>query len=99
MKITRIPSSRTGLFVIICFTLLVVALFVIGDKQKLFSNTSSYFIKFKEISGLKEGAMVQISGIAVGSVKNIVLPKRSGDSVLLTISVIKDGQPLIHADS
>ncbi len=99
MKITKVPSSRTGLFVIICFALLVVALFVIGDKQKLFSSTSSYFIKFKEISGLKEGAQVQISGIAVGSVKTIKLPQRSGDSVLLTITVIKDGLPLIHSDS
>lgn len=99
MKIAKIPASRTGLFVIICFSLLVIALFLIGDKQKLFSNTSKYFVKFREVNGLKQGAQVQISGINVGSVSAIELPKRSGDSVLITIQVVKDAQNLIHADS
>jgi len=99
MKIAKIPASRTGLFVIICFSLLVIALFLIGDKQKMFSNTSVYYVKFREISGLKQGAQVQISGISVGSVSGIELPKKSGDSVLLTIKVEKDAQPLIHEDS
>ena len=99
MKIAKIPASRTGLFVIICFSLLIVALFLIGDKQKLFSNTSTYFVKFREVNGLKQGAQVQISGINVGSVSAIELPKRSGDSVKLTIQVVKDAQNLIHSDS
>ncbi len=99
MKIAKIPASRTGLFVIICFSLLIVALFLIGDKQKLFSNTSTYFVKFREVNGLKQGAQVQISGINVGSVSTIDLPKRSGDSVKLTIKVVKDAQNLIHSDS
>lgn len=99
MKIAKIPASRTGLFVIICFALLVIALFLIGDKQKLFSNTSVYFVKFREVNGLKQGAQVQISGISVGSVSSIELPKKSGDSVLLTIKVEKNAQTLIHEDS
>src|SRR5947208_1525781 len=53
MKLTKIPASRTGLFVIVCFSLLVIALFLIGDKQKLFSNTSPYYIKFREANGIK----------------------------------------------
>ena len=99
MKIAKIPASRTGLFVILCFSLLVIALFLIGDKQKLFSNTSQYFVKFREVNGLKQGAQVQISGINVGSVSAIDLPKKAGDSVLITIKVIKDAQNLIHTDS
>ena len=88
MKITKIPASRTGIFVIICFALLVVALFLIGDKQKLFSSTSSYFVKFRDINGLKQGAQVLMSGISVGSVSKIELPKHSGDSVVVTIQVV-----------
>ncbi|MDP4220990.1 MAG: MlaD family protein, partial [Bacteroidota bacterium] len=99
MKIAKIPASRTGLFVIICFSLLVIALFLIGDKQKLFSNTSKYYVKFREVSGLKQGAQVQITGINVGSVSKIELPRKSGDSVLLTIQVVKEAQNLIHMDS
>src|SRR5579872_810028 len=99
MKITKIPASRTGIFVIICFSLLVIALFLIGDKQKLFSNTSTYHVKFREINGLKQGAQVMMSGMSVGSVSSIELPKRSGDSVFIAIHVIKEAQGLIHLDS
>src|SRR5438552_1046335 len=99
MKITKIPASRTGIFVIVCFALLVVALFLIGDKKKLFSNTSVYYIKFREVSGLKQGAQVIISGINVGSVHAIDLPKHAGDSVLVEVHIEKDAAPLIHTDS
>lgn len=99
MKISKIPVTRTGLFVILSFVLLTIILFVIGDKQKLFSSTIQYPVKFKEISGLKEGAQVQISGISVGSVSAINLPAKAGDSVLLTINIIKDAVGLIHTDT
>ena len=99
MKITKIPASRTGLFVIICFSLLVLGLFLIGDKQKLFSNTSTYYAKYKDVNGLKPGAQVIITGINVGSVNSIDLPKKAGDSVLISMHIVKDAQSLIHTDS
>jgi len=79
--------------------LLVIALFLIGDKQKLFSNTSEYFIKFREVNDLKKGAVIMISGINVGSVHSIDLPKNSGDSVLVAVNIVKDAVNLIHTDS
>jgi phospholipid/cholesterol/gamma-HCH transport system substrate-binding protein len=99
MKLTKIPASRTGIFVIICFSLLVIALFLIGDKSKLFSNTSTYNVKFRDINGLKQGAQVIMSGMNVGSVSAIELPKKSGDSVHVSIHIIKEAQGLIHLDS
>jgi phospholipid/cholesterol/gamma-HCH transport system substrate-binding protein len=99
MKITKVPASRTGIFVLVCFSLLIIGLFLIGDKQKLFSNTSNYFVKLREVSGLKKGAIVTISGISVGSVNSIEMPKRSGDSVLVSIHILKDAANLIHTDS
>jgi phospholipid/cholesterol/gamma-HCH transport system substrate-binding protein len=99
MKITKIPASRTGIFVIICFSLLIIALFLIGDKSKLFSNTSTYHVKFRDINGLKQGAQVIMSGMNVGSVSAIELPKQSGDSVNVSIHIIKEAQNLIHLNS
>ncbi len=99
MKLSKTPVARTGLFIIICFALLVIGVFVIGDKQQLFSNTFTYFAKFKDISGLKEGAQVQIQGITVGSVNDIELPRKSGDSVKVRLYVIRDALPLLHVDS
>lgn len=99
MKISKIPTAKTGIFVIVCFALLVIALFAIGDKEKLFSSTSQYYVKIKEISGLKTGAQVSMSGINVGSVKSISLPAKTGDSVIIELTIVEEAQKLIRKDS
>lgn len=99
MKISKIPTAKTGVFVIICFALLVVALFAIGDKEKLFSSTSEYFLKIKDISGLKTGAQVRMSGYPVGSVKGITLPTKLGDSVIIEMTIVEEARELIRKDS
>jgi phospholipid/cholesterol/gamma-HCH transport system substrate-binding protein len=99
MKISKPPVTRTGFFVVIAFGVLITLLFVIGDKQKLFSNTFKYYIKFKDVSGLKSGAQVLISGINVGSVGSVDLPIKAGDSVLLTVNIAHDALDLLHTDS
>jgi phospholipid/cholesterol/gamma-HCH transport system substrate-binding protein len=99
MKISKVPIARTGIFVTICFALLVVALFVIGDKEKLFSSTSTYYVKINEISGLKTGAQVRLSGYPIGSVKGISLPSKIGDPVIIQLTIIEDAKELIRKDS
>ncbi len=99
MKISKVPAARTAIFVIVSFVLLIIALFAIGNKQKLFSSSSDYFIKMKEISGLKEGAIINISGINVGAVSSINLPRFSGDSVVILIHVVNKADSLLHIDS
>ncbi len=99
MKISKIPTAKTGVFVIICFALLVVALFAIGDKEKLFSSTSEYFVKIKDISGLKTGAQVRMSGYPVGSVNGITLPGKIGDSVIISLTIVEEAMELIRKDS
>lgn len=99
MKISKVPIARTGIFVVICFTLLVIALFVIGDKEKLFSSTSTYYVKINEISGLKTGAQVRLSGYPIGSVKGISLPSKIGDPVVIELTIIDDAKELIRKDS
>lgn len=99
MKISKIPIARTGIFVVICFALLVIALFVIGDKEKLFSSTSTYYVKINEISGLKTGAQVRLSGYPIGSVKGISLPSKIGDPVIIQLTIIEEAKELIRKDS
>ncbi len=99
MKISKIPTAKTGIFVVICFALLVVALFAIGDKEKLFSSTSDYFVKIKDISGLKTGAQVRMSGYPVGSVQKITLPTKLGDSVIVEMNIVEEARELIRKDS
>jgi phospholipid/cholesterol/gamma-HCH transport system substrate-binding protein len=99
MKISKVPIFRTGIFVIVCFGLLVIALFAIGNKEKLFSATHKYYVKIREVSGLKDGAQVEMSGMNVGSVDDIRLPRFPGDSVFVTLNIVKQASDLLRRDS
>jgi phospholipid/cholesterol/gamma-HCH transport system substrate-binding protein len=99
MKFAKTPTTKTGIFVSVAFALIIIALFLIGDKEKLFSSSHRYYVKIKDINGLKEGAQVFITGINVGSVREVRLPRYPGDSVFLELRVVKDAQDLIRTDS
>lgn len=99
MKFAKTPTTKAGIFVVVAFGLMILALFLIGDKEKLFSPSDRYYVKIKEISGLKEGAQVFISGINIGSVRGVRLPEFPGDSVFLELRITKDAQRLIRTDS
>lgn len=71
-------AFRLGLFVIIGAAMVIIAIFVIGDKEAMFSKTFEVKAYFSNIEGLRSGAVVRLNGISVGSVKDI---KISGDSV------------------
>jgi len=99
MKRKPVPLFRIGLFVLAGFILLVVFIFLLGSKEKLFSNTIVYRARFQTVSSLKKGAQVQIAGINVGSVTDIRLPKNASDSVEVTLKVIDDAKHLIRNNS
>ena len=54
--------------------LLGVGVFLIGEQSNLFSRKNHYVIYFPSVSGLNEGNPVQLNGVEVGTVKDIVLP-------------------------
>jgi phospholipid/cholesterol/gamma-HCH transport system substrate-binding protein len=99
MKRKETPLLRIGLFVLAGFVILMVFVFLIGGKQKLFTSTSIYYARFSNVSNLQTGAPIQISGINVGTVTAIKLPKRSHDSVTVTMKVEEDALQLIRVDS
>src|SRR5687768_6954077 len=99
MKFSKTPTTKAGIFVSIAFALLVIALFLIGDKEKLFSSSDRYYVRIKDINGLKEGAQVYITGINVGSVRMIRLPRYPGDSVFLELRVVDEAHDLLRTDS
>jgi len=62
---------RLGIFIFIGTLLFIVAVFSIGGKESLFSQTYTVRALFSNIEGLREGAAVRYSGIVVGSVQSI----------------------------
>lgn len=99
MKRRTVPLFKIGLFVVSGFIVLLVFIFYIGSQEKLFSRTTKIHARFTTVSGLKSGAQVQLSGIAIGSVTDIYLPKAPGDPVRVTFKVLDRAMPLIRTNS
>jgi phospholipid/cholesterol/gamma-HCH transport system substrate-binding protein len=68
-------SIRVGLLVAGSAVVLMVFLFFIGSEQKIFSRKNEYKVRLDSVSGLAEGNPVKISGVTVGVVKDINLPR------------------------
>ncbi|MFV8270140.1 MlaD family protein [Flavobacterium sp. GT2N3] len=71
MEKTTSQKLRLGLFVIIGLTLFILAVYFIGDKQKMFGKTNHLKAVFNNVSGLQLGNNVRYSGINVGTVRGI----------------------------
>jgi len=75
-----LSGAKLGIFIFIGSTLLVIGIFMLGNKEALFKPTFIVKAYFQNIEGLRSGAPVKLSGIDAGAVQNI---KVVGDTVSL----------------
>jgi phospholipid/cholesterol/gamma-HCH transport system substrate-binding protein len=79
MPMPREPRSggafRVGLVILVAFAVLAAGIFLIGEKNNLFSRKNRYYVQFGSVSGLKPGSPVQLNGVAVGTVHKVELPQ------------------------
>jgi phospholipid/cholesterol/gamma-HCH transport system substrate-binding protein len=93
MKNTSFNNLRLGIFVLAGTVLLVVTLYVIGNKRNMFSSVFRVSANFQNVSGLVAGNNVRFAGIDVGTVEKI---KISNDtSVQVTMVIRKEVRPFI----
>ena len=78
-------ALRLGIFVASAVILFIVAIYLIGSKQNLFSSTTDIHASFKDIRGLMTGNIVRFAGINIGTVKDIQLVADSSVIVTMTI--------------
>lgn len=71
MAKTTLENLRLGIFVVIGTVLLLLAAYLIGNRQNMFGQTFDITATFKNASGLQNGNNVRFSGINVGTVKKI----------------------------
>ena len=71
----REKAIRVGALVTSAAVVLMVFLFFIGSEQKVFARKNEYKVRFTDASGLAEGNPVKISGVTVGVVRDIYLPR------------------------
>ena len=71
MEKTASQKIRLGLFVIFGLLIFILAVYFIGDKQKMFGKTNHLTSIFNNVNGLLLGNNVRYSGINVGTVRGI----------------------------
>lgn len=94
-----LSGARLGLFVFLGTILLVIAIFLIGNKSSLFASTFTVKAYFKNIEGLRTGAPVRLSGIDVGSVSSIEIASDTTGRVVVSMEIKTDVQHFIRVDS
>jgi phospholipid/cholesterol/gamma-HCH transport system substrate-binding protein len=67
-------STRVGLLVAGSLIILMVFLFFIGSEQKIFARKNEYEVRLENVTGLTEGNPVRMSGVTIGTIRDIKLP-------------------------
>jgi phospholipid/cholesterol/gamma-HCH transport system substrate-binding protein len=86
-----------AVFIVAGLALFLVAIFVIGSKQNMFTSTMKINSVFENVSGLLEGSIVRFNGISVGTVDKINII--SGDKVMVEMIVVSSVRKFIKRDS
>src|ERR1700723_2837097 len=92
-------AARLGGFIIAKPGVLVAGIFIIGDRQFLFSNTYRLKTQYSTVVGLDEGAEVRVGGVHSGSVRKIELPKSPTDKITVLMDVERSTHDIIKQDS
>jgi phospholipid/cholesterol/gamma-HCH transport system substrate-binding protein len=71
----RVRVWTVGLFLILGFALFTGILFLVGNRQKVFSKHIEVYTGFSDLGGLANGAKVRVSGIDAGQVRKIEIPR------------------------
>lgn len=93
-------NLRVGLLVAVSMVVLMIFVFFIGSEQKIFARKNEYFIHLPDAAGLAEGNPVKISGVTVGAVRDIYLPRDPRSrNVDITLTVDRKYADRIRTDS
>jgi phospholipid/cholesterol/gamma-HCH transport system substrate-binding protein len=82
-------NIKLGIFVLTGIALFLLAVFYIGSERNVFNRTFTVSAVFKNVEGLTEGDNVWLSGVKIGTVKNVKII--SEGQVVVSLS-LKDKQ-------
>jgi phospholipid/cholesterol/gamma-HCH transport system substrate-binding protein len=96
----RSARLRVGLLVFGATLVLMAALFLIGQQNRLFASKNRYYFTAGSVAGLNEGAPVRLNGVTAGIVEKITLPEDVHKQLLtIRISIERQYEERIRQDS
>src|SRR5262245_8246095 len=91
--------ARLGAFILAALLLFAVGIFLIGEKEFLFSSTYQLNAPFDNVAGLVNGAEVRVGGVHVGTVDHISVPKKPGEKVIVVMDLKSSTRSVVRKDS
>jgi hypothetical protein len=92
-------AFRVGVLLVMALLFLCIGVFLIGNKEVLFSRTYRLKADFQNVAGLNNGAEVRIGGIHQGTVKEIDLPSQPEAKVTVVMNLKSGTRNIIKKDS
>ena len=89
-------NLRVGVFVTFLIFLLGALLFFVSGSTKLFEDRYTLITEWRDVSGLKEGAKVRLSGWDVGEVLSIAFSTENKRTLVVHLSIEKKYNTLIR---
>ncbi|MBE2217273.1 MAG: MCE family protein [Ignavibacteria bacterium] len=97
METSNAKKIKVGLFIVAGFVMFVVAIFVLGGKDNLFTPTFNLKSEFESVAGLKSGSSVRLNGIVVGKVDGVDI--ETSQKVLVSMTLEQSIQKFVKKDS
>ena len=94
-----LAGARLGIFIFLGSSLLVIGIFMLGNKEALFKSTFNVKAYFHNIEGLRTGAPVRLSGIDVGAVDEIKVVGDTISSIEVSMRLLTDIKRFIRKDT
>ena len=92
-------TVKIGIFIFLGLAILVIGIFLVGEKTALFSSTITVRAYFHDIQGLRNGATVRLSGIDVGTVKGVTIVNDTTGRVEVVMGIKEDIARFIRTDT
>ena len=86
MKKDTSNKIKLGIFISLGIAVFILAIYFIGERQQLFTDTFRVSGVFRDVGGLQTGNNVRFAGINVGTVENISIVSDTSVSVEILIS-------------
>jgi len=95
----KLSGAKLGIFIFLGSALLIIGIFVLGNKEALFKSTFTVKAYFQNVEGLRNGAPVRLSGVDVGAVKSIRIIGEKASVIEVTLRLLDDVRRFIREDT
>ncbi len=95
----HLSGAKLGVFIFLGSALLILGIFVLGNKEALFKSTFTVKAYFQNVEGLRNGAPVRLSGVDVGAVKSIKIIGEKASIIEVTLRLLDEVKRFIRKDT